>query len=65
MRVNKETGNLFDSLLIGSEALASMDYFKSRKKLLPFSMAVVNVELMHECLRKHSHIRTAKNEIRL
>ena len=36
----------------------------SEKKQVLFRMAMGNVELMHECLPKHSGIRTAKNEVR-
>ena len=38
----------------------SKDYFASQKKQVPFSMAIGNAELMHECFPKHSHMETAR-----
>ena len=32
----------------------------SEKKQLPFSMAIINVELMHECFLKHFRIEMAR-----
>ena len=37
-----------------------MDYFASRKKKVPFSMAIENWELVHECFPKHSGMGTAR-----
>ena len=31
-------------------------------KNVPFSMAIGNVELMHECFPKHSYMGTRKNK---
>ena len=36
------------------EASAQTDYFTSRKKKVPFTMAIGNWQLMQECLPKHS-----------
>ena len=38
----------------------SMDYFSSRKNKVPFSMAIGNWELIHECFPKHSRMGTAR-----
>ena len=36
------------------------DYFASRKKKVPFRMAMGTGELMQECLPKHSRMGTAR-----
>ena len=38
----------------------SLSCTKERKKEVPFSMAVGNSELIHECFSKHSRIGTAR-----
>ena len=36
------------------------DYFTLQKIQVPFRMAIVNIELMHECSLKHSSKETAR-----
>ena len=36
------------------------DHFASRKNQLPFSMAIGNVELVHECSHEHMRVGTAR-----
>ena len=40
--------------------LAQQGLFTSRKEIVPFSMAIENYELMHECCPEHLRIGTAK-----
>ena len=45
---------------IGEASAKRKDYFASRKKKVPFSMAIGNGELMHECFPKHSRMGKAR-----
>ena len=41
-----------------------MNYIASQKEQIPFSMAIGNVELMHECFPKVVSENSSKNEVR-
>ena len=38
-------------------------YFISRKKRVPFSMIIINVELMHECCPTHLRMATSRMKL--
>ena len=42
------------------EASAKLLFRLAKKASIPFSMAIGNVELMHECFPTHSGMRTAR-----
>ena len=49
----------YGSFLTGDSSTISIISFREKKKV-PFSMAIENGELVHECFLKHSRIRTAR-----
>ena len=50
------------NLILIDKASAQTEYFASRKKQVPFSMAIGHGELMHECFPKHSLMGSARTK---